>query len=1039
MTLTAAQREVARAVEGHVLVSAGAGTGKTTTVVARILYLLGVRVAGQAIREPLDLGRIAAITFTNAAAADLKGKLRLALREAGRHETAHEVDTARIGTIHAFCGDLLREFALRHGRAPARDVLSEGEGNAIRAEAVRDGLLMALESRSVAGLDGLLSECSVREVEAYLAQLLTETDRLRAVAAHRDALGERERVLVDLAVEVVRLVDTRLAERGAVDFDRMIVWTRDLLRDDSYVRRVLQRRLHTLIVDEFQDVDPAQKEIAYLLGDPGGRRQDTTRLLFVGDPKQSIYRFRRADVTVWRDVEGDFATGGLGQVIPLTENFRSTAALLGFVDATVGAILDEPIDGRAHQPYEVPYQSLSARSGRKKTAPEVELLLVPPRDNGKDFSVPVIRRLEARALARRARALHDQEGVGWSDMALLLASWADLGIYQTALEAEGVPSYALRATGFWERREIVDLIVALEAIRDPHDDTALFGFLRSPTVGLPDETLLALATTQQQPFWSHLDTVDVPDADRLARGRQLLRRHVRLRDRLPTDQLLESFLHESGYLAHLALLGDRGAQALANVRKLLGLTRTMRKLGLGEFLRVVRETRSRGDLEPDARLHGQGDDVFTITSIHQAKGLEWRVVFWGDLVRWTVHESRPLLLGRDTMALADTRVEREDDQPEAWRALAEEIRREEQAEHRRVWYVAATRAKERLIVSGLPIGQQAKPKLETPAGWLWKALPPFMPLDGADLGYVAAEGVPYRARVLVADAAVEGVELEQPVPAVVVTARGSDLTIPPPYLAVPPGARRHSASEMLTLSRCETKHWFRYRLGLREPRTDTSSVEFIDAVARGRIVHDVLERLREEDELEVLLEDAIGRWDDDAPAPESVPGRRYRKHLRDEIARVVAHPEYRAVADLPSARRELGFLAVAGLQTVWAGHIDLAASEDDGLILLDVKTSRGGADEARGKAERFRPQRDVYVSATEAIASRPVVRFAYQFSRAGVQISEAIDSGVREAMRSSLAAMLARAGEGEPTLTAHPAECRFCGYRDVGWCEGVPS
>ena len=1036
MKLTPSQREAAHAVEQHVLVAAGAGTGKTTTVVARLLYLLGVPVGGKTIPAPIDLSRLAAITFTNAAAADLQGKLRTALRDAGRRDAAYAVDTARIGTIHGFCAEVLRELALRHGRPPAREVLTEGQSSALVAEAVRDGLLLALDAGSVAGLDQLLAERSVRDVEQWLLTLLADSDRLRALSADRAARGSLERVLVDLAREVLALVESRLVERGAVDFDRMIVWTRDLLRDDAYARRTLQRRLHTLVVDEFQDVDPVQQEIAYLLGEPAARRDDSTRLLLVGDPKQSIYRFRRADVTVWAAVARDFGPGGLGRVIPLVENFRSSAEILGFVDATVGAILAEPLDGVAHRPHEVPYQPLIAKTGRGRKGAGVELLLVPSTGEGRDHPADEVRLLEARALAHRARELHDQLGLGWGEMAVLLASWGALATYQGALESAGIPTYALRATGFWERREVLDVIVALEAIRNPRDDTALFGFLRSPMVGVTDETLFAIARQVTPPYWAHLDAVAVGEGERLGRGIALLQGHARLRDRVRTDQLIESLLDESGYVAHLALMGERETQAIANVRKLVGLARGMRHAGLGELLRMVRETRARGDVEPDARLHGEGDDVLTITSIHQAKGLEWRVVFWCDLIRWMVRESDPLLLGRDRIALADPEVDEVENQPAAWQQLAQAIQREEEAEYRRQWYVAVTRARERLVVSGLPIGQQAKPKLETPAGWVWRSLPPLMPLDGTDVEYVGSDGARHRALVRVADVNVEP-PAGMPTPRPVGDAASLDGAPAPVAMAV--GGRRHSATEMLTLSRCETKHWFRYRLGLREPPVDTESDEFIAALTRGQIVHDVLERLEENDQLDALLEDAIGRWADEAPAPETAPGRRYRKALREEIAAVAGHPEYRAVADRPTAQRELGFVHVSGGGAVWQGHIDLAAHDGTGLVLLDVKTSRGGPDDARRKAPLYRPQRDAYVRAAEAVSGLDVVRFAYQFSRAGVQVSEPLDDETRRAAGTHLAEGLERMAAAEPSLTAHPTECRFCGYRRVGWCPGVAS
>ena len=152
----------------------------------------------------------------------------------------------------------------------------------------------------------------------------------------------------------------------------MIVWTRDLLARDPTVRRTLQRRIRTLIVDEFQDVDPAQREIAYLLGAPEERRPDTTRLMLVGDPKQSIYRFRRADVTVWRGVQEDFEGRELGRVVTLEENFRSVPAIVGFVDASVGRVLDRPIREGKWAEYEVKYQPLRAMRTRRASSPSSE-------------------------------------------------------------------------------------------------------------------------------------------------------------------------------------------------------------------------------------------------------------------------------------------------------------------------------------------------------------------------------------------------------------------------------------------------------------------------------------------------------------------------------------------------------------------------------------------------------------------------------------------------------------------------------------------
>jgi hypothetical protein len=164
---------------------------------------------------------------------------------------------------------------------------------------------------------------------------------------------------------------------------------------------------------------------------------------------------------------------------------------------------------------------------------------------------------------------------------------------------------------------------------------------------------------------------------------------------------------------------------------------------------------------------------------------------------------------------------------------------------------------------------------------------------------------------------------------------------------------------------------------------------------------------------------------------------RYREHLKEEIALVAGHPDYRAVADLPGARRELAFLHVAGAAHFYQGAIDLAARGDAGYVLLDVKTTQCDAKEAERRAEHYAPQRHVYVRAAEAIGGQPVERFAFQFSRAGVQVSEDVTAEVRSEVEASLADRLARMGAGEPALTEHPWECRWCGYGRVAWCRGV--
>ncbi|MGH7628131.1 MAG: PD-(D/E)XK nuclease family protein, partial [Gemmatimonadales bacterium] len=393
------------------------------------------------------------------------------------------------------------------------------------------------------------------------------------------------------------------------------------------------------------------------------------------------------------------------------------------------------------------------------------------------------------------------------------------------------------------------------------------------------------------------------------------------------------------------------------------------------ILRVVAEMRAReeGAREGDAPLAARRDAV-TITSIHSAKGLEWPVVIWADLTRGIVPPDSWFLVGRGAMRLRSAAAARPDDDPR-FAALRGAEAMEEQAQRKRLWYVAATRARERLIVSGVPLGTLTGRHVGTVCSPVLR----LGDLTRETVTYRSYRGEAFVAAVRVAaPVAASTPVVAEPVPVLAVE------SLPAPWepVRLPAGRPRHSASELVTFARCRRKHWFIYAAGLREPPVDRGSADFVDAVTRGHIVHDVLEHLRELDEVDLLLEDAIGRWDPEAPPPEGAEGARYRVALREEIALVATDPSYRAVADLRGARRELGFVHLLGGGRVMQGKIDLAAERENGLVLLDVKTGSKSSSlgAARRRAEGYAPQRDVYVSAAEGISGRPVAEFAFHFS-----------------------------------------------------------
>ncbi len=990
--LTSSQRNVVRSGAQRLLVGAGAGSGKTSTVVQMVCHLLGAPVTddeGTTFRAQttLELGQIAAITFTNQAAADLKRKLRQAFKLSGLAHIATEVDGARIGTIHGFCGELLREFALRAGLRPGMTVIDEMKSSALGSTFAQQALTEAVETRDPAWLEPLVSGRRIRDVARFIQTLAEDTSRLAAYSANREGLRTHEERLLDLAMRAVDIRRTHMADEGLYDFDSLLVVTRDLLRDYPEVRRAIQRRIRVLIVDEFQDVDPVQRDIAMLLGGLDTDDQNPTRIVLVGDPKQSIFRFRRADVTLWNGVALQFgAASADGARAELSDNFRSRKGILAFVDRVFGAALDRAVspDGE-RKPFEVSYAALGARGDDAEGDECVELRCVPALADGKMRSAGEVRRLEARDVALRIEALHAANRP-YRDVAILLAGWGDVDLYEAALRARGIPVYVLRGEGFWESREIIDCLLALRAIRDSGsvvvDQAALIGFLKSPFVGVRDDTLLALA--EHPDGWREALQTEQRERPLLDSAGSILERFGALRDRMPLGELLQRMIMETGFLAALSLDPQRGAQAIGNLRKLVRIATDSGDSSLGEWLRDVEEVRESGIKEPQERLYRERAEVVTITSIHSAKGLEWPVVFWCDMVRGGKPESGTLLTGRESFRLRDLSLVNDAGEPDdaVFSDFAAQLGLERQAESYRLWYVAATRPKELLVLSGIALsapkadGGTASPD-DGPVVKKFSGSPGDLiresfasELEAPDfpdvVSYTHSDGTAFR--MLVSRVAVDaaGVVAESRVAeSDTVDAIPERFSAPEPIVARS-GKRRLSATQLMEFTADPGAWWSRNIRSLdpNDPLAD-SRLRGGSSALGGTIVHDVLEHWgAATPDLEPLIDAAIGRHADadlDDATRDAL-----RTDTREKVGRVIGHPRWAEIAVHVSARRELTFTHVLPDGSTIEGAFDLAAVIDGQTCILDVKS--GMPTDGASLAATYAMQGATYVEVATAIA-----------------------------------------------------------------------
>jgi ATP-dependent helicase/nuclease subunit A len=1107
----------------NVVVVAGAGTGKTTLLVNRLVHLLMKEP------HPLALARIVALTFTNKAATEMKVRLRdrlLALIEPGggaqesgavgledlraryglsadavadrARAALRDLERAQIGTLHSFAAHLLRLYPIESGvdpgfrehdgsrfeehfaaqwdwwldaelgpagpnheawrralaellleevralasalcgelvpldalrrqlaraelppalrdwfaarRARAAELLAAHDGGRRRkAEAMLAAaveLFARLEEEGLRGLEGLdqgtrdqLARDPGSATKGWSEEAFAEaTDLIRAAQSILAVDVKWTAGLVGLLLPFVERVRAAFLEQGWVSFDGLLARARALLRDHPSVRERLKEEYQAILVDEFQDTDPAQYEIVLFLAERAGRCAPTWRevepapgkLCIVGDPKQSIYAFRRADIEAFdRVVERLRAAGA--QMYELVTNFRSHAAVL---DA-VNGVFDRLFREEPHvQPANVPLAALPGRRAGFET-PGVELRLVTSGEEETDSGG--LAKLEAEALARWLKEevlgrelLRDAAGrrvaVQPGHVALLFRKLTQSQDYLEALRRRGVRYVTDGEKHFYRRQEVVDLINLLRAVENPHDRLALVGLLRSPVGGVTDRELVELADR---------DALDYRRPDRLAgwggpraaavrllyerlgelhreAGRRTLPEAVDLLfARLPVLELAAASLH--------------GEQAVANLFKLRQMAVELADrptLTLAGFAELMAARQAEQPDEAESALAEESPEAVRVLTIHKAKGLEFPIVILPGLHQGTGGGRVPPTVAEDwstgvlglsvgsTCSLGAVLV-------------ADKARRREEAERRRLLYVGMTRARELLVLSG---GRQ-----ERAGRGAFLAL-----LEEACGGPVWDEGE----AVTVGRAAIrKRISREPERPPTPTRPRRGGLRAPTGLreLADRWAAREAAWREALAAPRRLTPSALTD--GRRPERARRAGAvrgqdrgdDRPPAALIGTLLHRLLERWAFDRGLAQLDERLaeIGRglppeWAERAPA--------IAEALAAMMRTFVASPPYAELARATVLARECPFAMAWGREArgpVMEGTIDLLYRLDGRLWIADYKTDQVGERDLAQRAEQYRPQMEVYRAAAAQALGVAEVGGRLIFVRAG----RAVDVG----------------------------------------------
>lgn len=770
-------------------VEAGAGSGKTTVLVERIVAL---------VRSGVPLRHIAAVTFTEKAAAELRDRVRVKLEEDGASEALDELDGAAIGTLHSFARRVLSEHPIEAGIPPLIEVLDDVGSRVafdrrwselqtallqdpVVAPALRLGFAAGLRLdhlRTLAQqLDANTDLVAERLADARPpAAVLVDVDRVRAIvrevaaragdcrgdgdkllARVRDAvawadsmtgaddaellellaappgkagnvgragnwtcpIGEIRALVAELraaaetalgaAVEqVLRTVLARIAQAvladaeqraadGRLQFHDLLVLARRLVRGNAEVRGVLAGRYQRLLLDESQDTDPIQMELATRIAGGAAADVDDWRkiavpegsLFFVGDAKQSIYRFRRADIETYLD-----ARAVLGERLRLVTNFRANRRLLAWVNAVFGLLITS-IPGA--QPDYVPLAPDPGRAEPSAAAGPAVVVLGEQHDS-------------LRADEVREREAHDIAGLivhavrsGWlagdrplrlADVTILVPARTSIGGLERALDSAGVPYRTEAATFVYSAPEVRELMLCARAVDDPTDQLAVVSTLRAPMFGCSDVDLWRwkAAGGSWNPFAPPVSDGVVAD------GLAQLRNWARSRSRRSPSELLEDVLDQRRVL-EAAVDSPRYRETWRRLRFVVDQARAWSEAERGSLREYLRW--ADGQADDSARvtetvLPETDTDAVRITTIHASKGLEFPFVIVAGLSS-SGATFRPAVLwpsggGCEIKPGAGLATQGYGDADAREQLL-------EDAEDQRLLYVACTRAQHHLAVS----------------------------------------------------------------------------------------------------------------------------------------------------------------------------------------------------------------------------------------------------------------------------------------------------------------------------------------------------
>ncbi len=953
---------------------------------------------------------------------------------------------------------------------PPREALRIAVADAIREmgdkkTVTRESLDMLNEA--IVEADGakarrLLKDCKLtasgNAKEAINLVKTARDDLLRAYQSV-DALPDLE-IIRDLLVAFSD--DYAIAKRGRslLDFEDLELYTAYLLENTEAIRKGLAERFRFIMVDEFQDTNALQCRII--------DRIARDNILLVGDANQSIYRFRNADVSMFQKRKSSIAPGNL---LSLPDNFRSQAEILAFIDHVFT------------QPGMLPSETyISLQPGAEQFPDEepfrVEVILVDGDSHDTEkANNDVSRPAEGTLIAARLKELKRAGLFDFGDMAILLRAATDVEYYREALERAGIPNYVSIGRDYYKKLEFGDALCLLNLLINPLDDVSLISVLRSPMLAVSDDTLYWLRQSAGfdrsdlgRPLWPALAGGEVREKilpeewDKLAR---FLTDYESMRQRSRRDSLDAIMREVTNYNDYAAIVatGYNGRQAYANLMKLVDKAAEFEAAegrDLAAFAAYLAQQQAEEFAENEApTAEEEGGGAVRLMTIHSAKGLEFPVVVWADM-GYRPNNNRPVLLvGDGQVGLVHKVLGEKEAELFDYRELQERERKLELDEDKRIGYVAMTRAKRHLILSGTsnfdkpPGGPESMISVE----WLRAALSLVSGNHDFDRLRTATadDGIPAPVTVKTGNGVAVGLTLCSD-PETVLQAdswekagsgpgdlngiepvSGNVGIFPDPALFVPTEV---NASSLDTYISAPCRFYlenilrmgsaFAGRAGKQAADTSEAAPPVSGNLERkdmGTLVHAVLEReMRTLGDVDEATLDRIAGMELGADVVLDEEDYRLAFELIGNFREAPIAAELLPLAGTPELLFESDFSIMIG-QTIVRGKIDAIYPRDGHIVVVDYKTGIvGDEDTATDIATHYEAQMMCYALAAREMGASRVEVVLVLLDRPGMEYREVIEASGLDDIESRLQELIKSMETASFRAFAqpNPRYCAFC-------------